>query len=1055
MMFYIRKVYAKAGGVAEETLNNVKTVSAFQGQKVAIDSYNEHLVECRDNTITSFIWVNLSFGFSMFVNFATYALGFYYASVLLEDEEENWSTGEKYDVGDVVTTFFGFVMGSGMLPLIVTSRKMISDAQASAVKVFQVIDSVEKVQRTSGLDPITDISHPDFKSLGGEVQFDKVSFSYPTRKDAAVLKSLSFCIENGQRVGIVGETGSGKSTIIQLIERFYDPDSGSITFGGVDISRIEPKVLRTKISLVSQEPLLFATSLGDNVRYGNKDASDAEIEIACKKANAWDFIKNLDNGLDSYAGQGGNQLSGGQKQRIAIARALIKRPVLLLLDEATSALDNTNEREVQEAINNLSRDLTQIVIAHRLTTVRDSDKILVLKSGELIEEGEYNDLAEKGGVFSTLLKCQQQHQDSLHPLNSSETSSIKTAKITAATSKISQGPASQKSFDQSLGLTYAKHPLQGFWRLFSLFGAQKPAFFMGIIGSVLLGAGTLAQSVLLGYLIGTMAEKGGESDFTETAYKICLFYLILAIAHLFLPVVKGWGFMHAGEHLTQRLRVNAFKDMLRMPLGWFDYEKNKTGELTTQLEMHSARVRRLSGVLFGNIAQGSVSFFGAIIVAFYFAWQLALVLVVLTPLLLIRGYATSYLFMGFSRRVGGAINEAGSLVSESVKDIRTLHSLNIQDQISTLYESKVRVTDQEQEKLAAKSGIYHALGQFSYNMMYSACFFVGVYLIQGDHITFRDMMICIFCIAFGGQQAGELIGFSPDISEAKTAAGAFFKLADSVSPINPYSEEGIQLDSSKVKGHVQFQDVHFQYPTRPTSVLDELSFNVKPGQTAALVGPSGCGKSTIIQLLLRFYNFESGKIFLDGHDITQVNVDCLRSVISLVAQEPILFNTTIEENIRYGRRDASFEEIREAARRAHALEFIETDHQMNEENAQSKGEEDQAIGFKRVVGLRGDKLSGGQKQRIAIARAIIRNPKVLLLDEATSALDNQSEQIVQTALDDVMGDVTTIVVAHRLSTIEGCDNIIVINDGKMVEEGTHQELLRRGRHYSDLVRALK
>lgn len=269
---------------------------------------------------------------------------------------------------------------------------------------------------------------------------------------------------------------------------------------------------------------------------------------------------------------------------------------------------------------------------------------------------------------------------------------------------------------------------------------------------------------------------------------------------------------------------------------------------------------------------------------------------------------------------------------------------------------------------------------------------------------------------------------------AKGACGKIFKLIDQIPFINPIEPRGTRLNHPLI--HIEFRNIDFSYPTRKAvQILDKFNLRIKRGQTVALVGSSGCGKSTCIQLIQRFYDPDDGNVFFNDVDLKDLNIEWLRARIGVVGQEPVLFGTTIYENIRYGREDATKEQIEAAARAANAMVFISKLPQ----------------GFHTLVGERGAQLSGGQKQRIAIARALVRDPEILLLDEATSALDTASEAKVQAALEKASIGRTTIIVAHRLSTIRRADRIVVINKGKVVESGTHNELMALKQHYYNLV----
>jgi len=297
-----------------------------------------------------------------------------------------------------------------------------------------------------------------------------------------------------------------------------------------------------------------------------------------------------------------------------------------------------------------------------------------------------------------------------------------------------------------------------------------------------------------------------------------------------------------------------------------------------------------------------------------------------------------------------------------------------------------------------------------------------------------DFLYVLMSLMMAAMSMGQSSALGPDVAKAKVAAGKIFEAIDAVPTIDSQSDEGEVLKD--VKGELVFTDVSFKYPTRPeVNVFENLTLKIKPGKVIAFVGASGCGKSTIVQLIERFYDPDSGYVTLDGHEIKKnLNLKWYRSLMSLVGQEPVLFSGTIADNIKFGKLDATDEEMYEAAKDANAYNFI-----MEFPN-----------GFSTQVGEKGSKMSGGQKQRIAIARAMIRKPRILLLDEATSALDTKSEEVVQEALEKVMKGRTTIMIAHRLSTVINADKIVVFKSGKVVETGTHQKLMEKKENITNL-----
>lgn len=722
--------YADAGGLVFSTVSSIRTILSLNAVESVIAKFEDATQKAYLGAAGQVLYVGLANGFLMASFLFAYMPLALYGSYLLY--KQVGATGcdptgviEANETcpttpSDVVLAVFGIMTGGGMLQMFSGAIDTFVGARAACypalVAIFRktrrngedekvsmkIERKTKSLQRRSTLTPLPsysiDISSPDGvkpEEVVGDIEFNDVSFRYPTRTGVDVYDGLNLSIKAGTTVAICGPSGGGKSTLIQLLERFYDPTSGSITLDGIDLRDLNVKWLRMQIGLVSQEPKLFALSIIDNIRIGRPDATMEEIEDAARKANAHDFIKSFPDGYDTMVGDEGSQLSGGQKQRISIARALIMKPKIILLDEATSALDSESEVIVQEALDKLIEDgggnRTIIVIAHRLSTIKNADMIAVLSGGKVVETGKHAELISKSGTYYGLIEAQK----------------------------------------------------------------------------------------------GTKRESSNEA-------------------------------------------------------------------------------------------------------------------------------------------------------ADPTKSI-----------------------------------------------------------------------------------------------EPEESSGA---LGSSTVPIetSTVSDENDDL--------ISFHDVEFTYPSRlDHKIFRGLDMSVKKGETLAIVGPSGQGKSTVIQLIEQFYRPDKGQVHYDGTPMTELNVAWLRDQMSLVAQEPVLYDISVQDNIRFGLEDATQADIERVAKEANCHDFITAFPD----------------GYDTIVGSAAtSQVSGGQKQRIAIARALLRNPKLLLLDEATSALDSESEQVVQAALDNITSDNnrTVVQIAHRLSTIRNSDRIIVLNDGKVRENGSHDELMALKGHYYRLVK---
>uniref|UniRef100_A0A8C0FWQ6 Uncharacterized protein n=1 Tax=Chelonoidis abingdonii TaxID=106734 RepID=A0A8C0FWQ6_CHEAB len=494
---------------------------------------------------------------------------------------------------------------------------------------------------------------------------------------------------------------------------------------------------------------------------------------------------------------------------------------------------------------------------------------------------------------------------------------------------------------------------------------------------------------------------------------------------------QGFIFGKSGEVLTKRLRTLSFKALLQQEIGWYDDPKNAIGVLLTRLATDASQVKGATGSQLGLFTKTVSTLLTAIIIAFVYDWRLTLLILACIPFIIAANAVRLSSVAGHVSKDQKALEEASRISTEVVENIRTVASLSSEDAFCERYNASLNGPYRDSLTKALLYGLTYGIAQCATYFLEAAIFRFGGWLIANFFRAF-------FTVLFGAMNVGQSTSLAPDFGKAKVSAQRIFQFLDRKPLIDSYSEEGTKL--SKFDGNTEFRDIHFIYPTRPEAqVLQGLSVKVNKGQTLALVGSSGCGKSASIQLLERFYEPVAGQGFADGLDTKSLYLQWLRSKLGIVSQEPILFNCNIAENMQYGdnSRVVSQEEVEEAAKAANIHTFIE--------NLPEK--------YNTRVGDKGAHLSGGQKQRIAIARALVCKPAVLLLDEATSALDTESEKIVQKALDDARKGRTCIIIAHRLTTIQKADVIAVIHNGKVVEQGTHSQLLAKEGHYYALVNA--
>ncbi|MBA0697591.1 hypothetical protein Goari_021126, partial [Gossypium aridum] len=928
-------------------------------------------------------------------------------------------------------------------------------------------------------------------SIQGNIEFRNVYFSYLSRPEIPILSGFYLTVPAKKAVALVGRNGSGKSSIIPLMERFYDPTLGEVLLDGENIKNLKLEWLRSQIGLVTQEPALLSLSIKDNIAYG-RDATFDQIEEAAKIARAHTFISSLERGYETQVGRAGLALMEEQKIKLSIARAVLLNPTVLLLDEVTGGLDFEAERTVQEALDLLMLGRSTIIIARQLCLIRNVDYIAVMEDGQLVEMGTHDELLALDGLYAELLRCEeaaklprrmpvrnyketstfQIEKDSSSVHSFQESSSPKFVKspslqrvhgifrpqdgafnsqespkahspppekmlenglsvdagdkepsirrqdsferrlpelpkldVQSAQQQksndsdpespvsplLTSDPKNERSHSQTFSrpLSYSDDiPMEvkeakdvhhgeapSFWRLAQLSFAEWLYAVLGSIGAAIFGS----FNPLLAYaiaLIVTAYYRRQEHHLQDEVDRWCLIIACMGIVTVVANFLQHFYFGIMGEKMTERVRRMMFSAMLRNEIGWFDNEENSPDNLSMRLANDATFVRAAFSNRLSIFIQDSAAVIVAILIGMLLHWRLALVAFATLPVLAVSAFAQKLWLAGFSKGIQEMHRKASLVLEDAVRNIYTVVAFCAGNKVMDLYRLQLKKILKQSFFHGMAIGFAFGFSQFLLFACNALLLWYTARSVKRGYIDLPTALKEYMVFSFATFALVEPFGLAPYILKRRKSLTSVFEIIDRVPEIEP--DENSALKPPNVYGSIELKNVDFCYPTRPEMlVLSNFSLKVNGGQTVAVVGVSRSGKSTIISLIERFYDPVAGQILLDGRDLKLYNLRWLRNHLGLVQQEPIIFSTTIRENIIYARHNASESEMKEAARIANAHHFISS----------------LPHGYDTHVGMRGVDLTPGQKQRIAIARVVLKNAPILLLDEASSSIESESSRV--------------------------------------------------------------